>query len=74
MTIEITIQVPDTLGRQLQQLQGRLPEVLERGLREILAVPFRVIAQGVASATVGPGDQSPLPGFLAGDDHPQPGQ
>jgi hypothetical protein len=36
MTIEITIQVPDTLGHQLQQLQERLPEVLERGLREIL--------------------------------------
>ncbi len=37
MTIEITIQVPDTLGRQLQQIPERLPEVLERGLREILA-------------------------------------
>ena len=29
MTIEITIQVPDTLGHQLQQIQERLPEVLE---------------------------------------------
>jgi len=37
MTIEITIQVPDTLGRQLQQIPERLPEVLKRGLREILA-------------------------------------
>jgi hypothetical protein len=37
MTIEITIEVPDTLGRQLQQMQDRLPEVLERGLREITA-------------------------------------
>ena len=37
MTIEITIEVPDTLGRQLQQMQDRLPEVLERGLREIVA-------------------------------------
>jgi hypothetical protein len=37
MTIEITIQVPDTLGRQLQLFQDRLPEVLERGLREIMA-------------------------------------
>lgn len=37
MTIELTIQVPDTLGRQLQQISGRLPEALERGLREILA-------------------------------------
>jgi hypothetical protein len=37
MTIEITIEVPDTLGHQLQQMQDRLPEVLERGLREITA-------------------------------------
>jgi hypothetical protein len=37
MTIEITIEVPDALGRQLQQVQERLPEVLERGLREIAA-------------------------------------
>ena len=37
MTIEITIQVPDSLGRQLQQLHDRLPEVLERGLRDVLA-------------------------------------
>jgi hypothetical protein len=37
MTIEITIQVPDTLGRQLQRFQDRLPEVLERGLREVMA-------------------------------------
>jgi len=40
MSIEITIEVPDTLGRQLQQVQARLPEVLERGLREILAEDF----------------------------------
>jgi hypothetical protein len=37
MTIEITIQVPDALGQELQRVQDRLPEVLERGLREILA-------------------------------------
>jgi hypothetical protein len=37
MTIEITIQVPDTLGQQLQRFQDRLPEVLERGLREVMA-------------------------------------
>jgi hypothetical protein len=37
MTIEITIQVPDMLGQQLQQLHDRLPEVLERGLRDVLA-------------------------------------
>src|SRR4051794_28691447 len=37
MTIEITIQVPDALGRQLQHFQDRLPEGLERGLREGMA-------------------------------------
>jgi hypothetical protein len=37
MTVEITIQVPDTLGQQLQRFQDRLPEVLERGLREVMA-------------------------------------
>ena len=37
MTIEITIQVSDTLGEQLQRFQDRLPEVLERGLREVMA-------------------------------------
>jgi hypothetical protein len=37
MTIEITIQVPDTLGQQLRRFQDRLPEVLERGLREVMA-------------------------------------
>ena len=37
MTVEITIQVPDMLGRQLRRVRNRLPEILERGLREILA-------------------------------------
>ena len=37
MAMEITIQVSDALGRQLQPFQERLPEVLERGLREVLA-------------------------------------
>jgi len=37
MTVEITIQVPDTLGQQLQRVRERLPEILERGLREVLA-------------------------------------
>ncbi len=35
--MEITIAVPDELGQQLQRFQDRLPEVLERGLRELLA-------------------------------------
>lgn len=35
--MEITVQVPDKLGQELQRVQDRLPEVLERGLREVLA-------------------------------------
>ena len=34
--MEITIQVPDALGEELLRFQDRLPEVLERGLRELL--------------------------------------
>ena len=37
MTVEITIQVSDTLGQQLRHFQDRLPEVLEWGLREVMA-------------------------------------
>ena len=37
MPVEITIRVPDHLGRQLEQVRDRLPEVLERGLREVMA-------------------------------------
>lgn len=37
MTVEITIRVPSALGRKLQHVRGRLPEILERGLREIMS-------------------------------------
>lgn len=37
MTMEITIQVPMSLGRRLQRVQGQLLEILERGLREVTA-------------------------------------
>jgi hypothetical protein len=37
MTVEITVQVPDVLGQQLRRFRERLPEILERGLREMLA-------------------------------------
>ena len=37
MSVDITIRVPDELGRQLEPFRDRLPEVLERGLRDILA-------------------------------------
>jgi len=35
MSVQLTISVPDALGRQLEQFRGRLTEVLERGLREL---------------------------------------
>ena len=35
MSIDITIRVPDDLGRQLEQYRDRLPELLERGLHEV---------------------------------------
>ena len=37
MTISLTIEVPDTLGQQLQEMHDRLPEILARGLRDVLA-------------------------------------
>lgn len=33
--MQITIDVPNRLGKELQRFQDRLPEVLERGLREL---------------------------------------
>ena len=42
--MEITIRVSDRLGRQLQHVQHRLPEVLERGLYEVLAEDAEPIA------------------------------
>lgn len=35
MTMQITIDVPNQLGRRLQRFKDRLPEVLEQGLRAI---------------------------------------
>ncbi len=37
MPVDITIRVPDELGRQLERFRDRLPEILERGLRDIQA-------------------------------------
>lgn len=37
MTMQITIEVSDGLGQQLQKFPERLPEILERGLREVSA-------------------------------------
>ncbi|SRR5579883_84328 len=35
--LEITIQVPDEMADRLQRYRERLPEVLERGLRDVMA-------------------------------------
>ena len=37
MSVDITIRVPDDLGRELERFRDRLPELLERGLREVAA-------------------------------------
>jgi phage terminase Nu1 subunit (DNA packaging protein) len=34
--MQITVEVPDDLGQQLQQFSDRIPELLERGLQELL--------------------------------------
>lgn len=35
--MQITVEVSQELGQQLQQFQDRLPEVVERGLLELLS-------------------------------------
>jgi len=42
MTIQITIDVPNQLGRELARFQDRLPEVLEQGLRVMAADDLEV--------------------------------
>jgi len=37
MAVEITIRIPDALEQQLQNFRDRLPEVLELGLRQLMA-------------------------------------
>jgi hypothetical protein len=37
MSVDVTIRVPDELGRQLEPFRDRLAEVLERGLQHVLA-------------------------------------
>ena len=44
--MQIVLEIPDQLGAQLQQFGDRLPELLERGLQELLSdryVPDRQI-------------------------------
>jgi hypothetical protein len=37
MSVDFTIRVPDELGRRLEPFRDRLAELLERGLRDLLA-------------------------------------
>lgn len=36
MTVEVTIQIPDILEKQIRRFQNRLPEILERGIYNLL--------------------------------------
>lgn len=36
MTVEVTIQIPHILEKQMQRFQNRLPEILERGIYDLL--------------------------------------
>ena len=44
--MQITVEVPDDLGKQLQQFQDRLPELLERGFNELQNEQSGNIADG----------------------------
>lgn len=44
MTMQITIDVPDKLGQQLEAYRERLPELLERGLQLAQAEPAGDVA------------------------------
>jgi len=51
MAISLHIKVSDRLGRQLQTMEDRLPEILERGMRDVLAeqnVSFHDAAEIIA--------------------------
>ncbi|MEW5939805.1 MAG: hypothetical protein AB1750_09110, partial [Chloroflexota bacterium] len=37
MTLNVTIPVPETLETQVRRFRDRLPEALERGLRDLMA-------------------------------------
>ena len=41
--MQIVLEIPDQLGAQLQQFGDRLPELLERGLQELLSDRHRFI-------------------------------
>ncbi|MBP7961717.1 MAG: hypothetical protein KBG20_20825 [Caldilineaceae bacterium] len=46
MTVEVTIRIPDILEKQMRRFQGRLPEILERGIYNLLveeADPIRTM-------------------------------
>ena len=36
MTVEVTIRIPDILEKQMRRFQNRLPEILERGIYDLL--------------------------------------
>jgi hypothetical protein len=40
LTMQIVLDIPDRLGEQLQQFGDRLPELLERGLQDLLSEQY----------------------------------
>ena len=50
--VTMTIQVPETLAEQLEQVRSRLPEILALGLQELSPLPsqvYRYILEFLAS-------------------------
>jgi hypothetical protein len=60
MSVDVTIRIPDNLGRELEAYRDRLPELLERGLRDV---------QG--DDTLGVSDASDILAVLARQPTPQ---
>jgi hypothetical protein len=59
MSVDITIRVPDELGRQLERYRDRLPELLARGLRDVEDAD--VGGEGTESDIVGVLTSQPTP-------------
>lgn len=60
MSVDITISIPDDLGRQLEGYRDRLPELLERGLRDVQLETAPQLADAAEIVGfLGGGQQSP---------------
>jgi hypothetical protein len=59
MSVDITIRVPDSLGRELEQYRDRLAELLERGLRDVQVEGTPVLSDATEILTVLASQPSP---------------